>query len=460
MNTTIVKRYVERLFARPGEELGRFASFLLFQVDLWRLCVRRLRQNNVMAMSAALSFRTIFAMIPVLVLALLILKSLGALEDSRRSLRNVLDASGFSQIIAVPESDVKADGAPVPLTQPARVINVADRIEEVVAEVNSKLTFNRIGPIGGALLIWTALTLLTTMESSLNRIFGAAGDRGTVRRILLYWSIMTLGPLALSAAGYLGRRVIDTFQSVHGTPWALAAIGWLGPVVVGVFVLSMVYALMPNTQVRFRAALGGAVVAVPLWMLAKWGFALYVRHLVVKGNLYGLLGLLPLFLLWLNVSWSIFLFGAQLAYALANLSRIQMAERVERMAFSASDLLAVAVATAQHYMTGKGPIPTSAIASVVNRSGEMARALADRLAAAGILLAVGDEGATGYLLRKPPDKLNVIDILEAGNRADGTPEAGVYDRGVAAAVATVQARTRASLAGLTLADLLAGTDPT
>ena len=60
-----IRRRVEEAFNRPGDELSRLARFLRFQLELWRFCARRLRENNLMAMSAALSFRTIFAMIPI-----------------------------------------------------------------------------------------------------------------------------------------------------------------------------------------------------------------------------------------------------------------------------------------------------------------------------------------------------------------------------------------------------------
>ena len=160
-----LREHMERILTDPGQELGRWARFVIFQIELWRFCARRLRENNVMAMSAALSFRTVFAMIPVLVLALLVLKTVGALEDSKRSLRNFLDASGFGQIAAAHQGGPTADpDTAESATQPVETVNLADRLEEIVTEVEGKLTFERIGPVGGVLFIWTALTLLTTLE--------------------------------------------------------------------------------------------------------------------------------------------------------------------------------------------------------------------------------------------------------------------------------------------------------
>jgi len=83
-----------------------------------------------------------------------------------------------------------------------------------------------------------------------------------------------------------------------------------------------VYKFLPNTAVPYRTALVGAVAALPLWMVARWGFGLYIGH-AAKANVYGALGLLPVFLFWMNLSWFIFLFGAEFAYTAANLDRLE-----------------------------------------------------------------------------------------------------------------------------------------
>lgn len=449
------KQRIERALATPGDELGRWAQLVRYQVGLWRFCARRLRENNVAAMSAALSYRTIFAIIPVLVLALLVLKSVGALEDSRQSMRRFLEASGFSQIVALQESDGPAEeSAEAATSQPAEVINVADKIEEIVAQVEAKLTFQRIGPVGGALLIWTALTLLTTMERSLNRIFGAPRSRSLARRVLLYWSAMTLGPIAVVAARYLGQDIVERFGDAPGMSWMLVAVGWFGPILVGILMLAALYKLLPNTSVRYRSAIGGAVVAVPLWLVAKWGFAVYVQRLVITGNLYGVLGALPLFLLWLNVSWLIFLFGAQLAHTAVNLSRLQLDENEEKVAFGPSDLLAAALAIAGPYRAGKGMVTPEQISTSLKLTGASVSRLIERLSACGVVLAAGDEREPRYVLARPAEKTGVLEVLRAADPHTETASGRDGDGLIAAAVANVRSRTESSLAGLTLADIL------
>ncbi|RIK67907.1 MAG: hypothetical protein DCC65_05395 [Planctomycetota bacterium] len=450
-----VGKAIERLISDPGHELGRWARFLRFQINLWRFCARRLRENNVMAMSAALSFRTIFALIPFLVLALLSMKSLGVLEDARQTLRKFLDASGFAQIAVLAEHDDATTMPAEASTAPGgKVINVADEIEKIVAGVESKLTFQRIGPVGGFLLIWTALTLLTTVERSLNRIFEAPRSRSLARRILIYWSVTTLGPLLLAVTVFLGRQAV---ASIQGDSWfglLLVVFGRLGPIVAGVLVLSMTFALLPNTQVRFRAAIGGAVIAVPLWLLAKWGFSFYVERLVVKGNLYGVLGALPLFLFWLNLSWLIFLFGAELAHTAANLEGMELAERAEKTVLGPSDVLAAAAAVASCHDSGEGPIALGEVAARLRLPADSVARLLQQLADAGIVCPVAGGRECRYALAKAPATVRVLDVLEVADPRLGSSAGASYGSDVIDAVVQAQSRTRAALADLTLADIL------
>lgn len=421
-----------------------------------RICGRRLREHDLLSMSAALSYRTIFALVPVLVLGLLVAKSLGALEDSKRSLRAFLVASGFAQIKAV-ENDLSpatqpASGlASAPASQPAgesKVINVADEIERVVARVEAQLTFQRIGPIGGLLLIWTAIGLLSNLEDALNRVFGAPRSRSLPRRLLLYWSVMTLSPIVVAAAAFLGQRAIDISRHLMGIGWLLASIGWAGPLLVGMVVLAAVYKLMPNTHVRFRAAIIGAAVVSVLWLVARWGFAVYVQNFVIKGNLYGLLGVLPLFLLWLYYSWLIFLFGAELAHTAVHLGEIEAAEDASRRKVGPLDLLAATLAVAQRFAAGRGATGLDEVASMLKTPPHIAAELLEQLVAAELLCRVEGGQSPRYLPAGPVGRLEVLRVLEAGEF--GVISANGCEPAVAAAVAAVRARIRTALAQFTL----------
>ncbi|MCX5683548.1 MAG: YihY/virulence factor BrkB family protein, partial [Planctomycetota bacterium] len=461
-----------RLLEGPPELLGRFSRLLRNQFDLWQFALLRLRDINATTMAAALSYRTIFALIPVLVLAFLILKSVGVLGDAQNSLRYVMDYAGFRQIYLqddVPENFAEAWEKWDDLTAaqaagkanaaaPAEE-NVGLRIEGIITNAEQQLTLGKLGPIGAALLIWTSLSLMTTTERSLNRIFEAPRSRSLGRRTLLYWSAMTLGPVVLVVTIFaIGQSTDAVIANVPGAGWVMAALDWTVPGLVGIVLLAALYKLMPNTHVGLWPAIGGALFVVPIWMAAKWGFALYVKSLVVKGHLYGTLGLFPLFLLWLYMSWLVFLLGAQLVHTGMNLKRLQLLKSAGRSVPGPWDLLAAAISVARLYQEGAGPALLAGVAEDLRLPPVLVQPLLERLVAAGILCPAGQEPATGYVLNRPIDQTLVLDVLSA-NRGQGRNTAAyAFSPAVAQSIGAVQGKARDALGGMTLAQALAAKD--
>ena len=470
-----LRRRVKNLLTAPLTELGSWARFARSQITLWRYCIRRLHENNVMAMSSALSFRTIFAMVPLVIVAFLALKGYGVVEDSKAYLRDFLERSGLTQITytdtgEAPDAPPEGEPAPPPVpredghlpgTPPYDVperISVAEKIESVVENAEESLTVGKVGPVTVVLLVWTALTLLTTMERSLNRIFEAPRARSFARRTLIYWSAVTLGPLVIVAAVQLGGGLVDAVRYVPVLRWTLGPIGWIAPFVVGVLVVGSLYTLMPNTRVPFRQALEGAVLAVPLWGLARWGFAVYVDRVGVT-SIYGAMALIPLFLLWLNLSWWIFLFGAQVAHAAANVEQLMRADAEHDTTLTAWHDLAATVAVARAQAVQGRAVSPAEVAEVLACPEVRAEALLRRLAEADILLrAPPPEGETAgeaterVALGVPPDRLPVSRVLAIHCR-DGDVAADGEDE-VSRAVADARRRAEAGIEGVTVADLL------
>ncbi|MBS3822022.1 MAG: YihY/virulence factor BrkB family protein, partial [Phycisphaerae bacterium] len=328
-----IRDRIRNLLRTPWEELGSWARFLRYQIHLWSYCIKQLHKTNAMAMSAALSFRTIFALVPMLILAFVMLKSLGLSGQQGELVRDVLAQAGLDQIYVQHSATVSPVGYQYPFgttvlpeeaPEPVQQVTVAQTIEDVVAQVEGQLTVGRIGPVGVAVLIWAAIALLATIERSLNRVFEAPRNRSWVRRVLLYWSALTLGPLLLTVVAYLGGRVAGTVEGVPALSWVLGVLAWIGPLLAGVLLLSLLYRLLPNARVGYRAAVVGSAAAVLLWMFGRWAFVSYVEN-VGKRSIYGALGLVPLFLVWLNFSWWSFLFGAELCHTLRDLRRMDTA---------------------------------------------------------------------------------------------------------------------------------------
>jgi membrane protein len=458
-----IRRYLERLTTVSGEDLNRGERGLRFLVALGRFTARRLKDTNAMAMSAALSFRTIFALVPILVLAFLVLKTAGVVDENKQWLQRFFEEGGLSQIVYGPSPETAPDAAapaapaapetappetaPAPAPRHRREVTVAGMIAWAMKSAETQLTLGRLGPIGLALLVWTALTLLVTMERSLNRIFEAPRSRSLPRTIVLYWSVITLGPIALVTASYAGERAFIAAADVPQLAWTLAVASWALSLLVATVVLAAVYVLMPNTRVPWRPALAGAAMALPLWLAARWGFSVYLHQVGTK-SLYGALALLPLFLLWLNLSWTIFLFGAQLVFGLAHRSRVIAGTVGRRSVAGPWDALAAAVTLVRENAAGGKPVPPSAVGRALALPEDAAEALLERLAAQGV--ACRTAGGRTYVLARPAETIAVAGLLDAGVGPD-SPQATGWPAEIARALDPVRRRAAAGLGDLTLA---------
>ncbi len=435
--------WIDQIWTKIQEKPGRGFRFLRYQAQLWAMVNRRVWKHNAMALSAALSYQTIFAMIPLLVLLVLVLKSVGVIEDSKVSLRDFLVRVGISQIYV--EESTKLGTRPVSLS---------DKIEELYDVIESKMTVARLGPIGVILLIWGAIALLTTMEQSLNRVFGINRNRSIPKRMFLYWSTITLVPLILLAVVYLSRHAMEVTKNIPGLSWILAHSAiWLGTPVVGILVLAAMYKYLPNTAVPYRTAFMGAVVAAPLWMVARWGFGLYVNH-AATSNLYGALGLVPVFLIWLNLSWLIFLFGAELAYTTANLKRLESAREDENIILGPSELLGTAMAVGLAFTAGKGALTLEEIGRTVSLPDITLERILDRLRLSGIVVRVEDEERVNFFLARPADKISLLEILDIPSGRNTTEPERRFGEEIEKRMRRILGRTQSSLGSVTLAEVL------
>jgi YihY family inner membrane protein len=423
-------------------------------------------------MSASLSFNTMFATVPVLVLAVLMMKSLKFMdgEDAKEYINNRLNSVGLSQIELVSEptdapirqGDSEPDDALASLgdrrAEPLRVINVAEEVNKIVEHVESRLTLGRLGPAGAALLIFTSFNLLRNFERSLNRLFGSGQKRTWGRRLTIYWSVLTLGPILVGAASFTGDTAIEWVQSqgIRGALGLQTAIILFGPGLVGVLVVAFLYMFVPTKRTPFRAAFAGALTAVPLWMTAKWAFKVYLVQIVGGGSIYGALGLVPLFFIWINLSWAIFLMGATVAYAVSDIRQMRAEEQAVSTVLTPSDYLAAAVAVAIPHLNGDGPVQVDDVRERIRLPDRSVHRLLERLAASGVICRVATPDGPAYVLAKAADRIGVVSVLETNDPIRGSALNGRYSNEVAENVRRIRGRIEADLGSVSLAELIAG----
>ncbi len=449
-------------------------------------------------MAAALTYRTIFSLIPTVVLMLLVFRSFSNLDQARNEWQDKLyEYMGLTSITlaAQPHEDpgiddpilddeaVTEDISEKPLlatTQPAdgedaqggedqvqarRVLQ--ESIDKIIADLADKaanVNFGSIGMVGLGILIWAALSLVITVEQTFNHIYQSPSGRAWHLRIPLYWAVITLGPVLL----FLSFNVAGTLVQWAGglsawSPWSktvdiLSGFTALGATWLLIFLL---YILMPNTKVRLRPALIGAFVAAALWELSKWGFKLYVTKAVSYSALYGSLGLLPLFLLWLYLTWLIVLFGLEITSTLQAMHGREFekeeARSDPRRNLNPYWLIPLMAEVAKEFDAGR-VVDAEALASRIKVPIRSVVALGGVLEEAGLLHQTrsSDDDDGGYALAKPPQNILISKLIDLGRSL--TQRSLDCQQGPAAAVIEKLLQAQREAAGRsTLADLV-GTD--
>jgi membrane protein len=180
--------------------------------------------------------------------------------------------------------------------------------------------------IGVAGIATTGVLLLVTVEDQLNLIWRVTAPRPWVQRLLAYWTLITLGPLlvgiSLSLSTYFEIAARQVGFGQEAMVWLASS--WLHglaravPALLEFVALTLLYCLIPNCTVRWRDGAFGAVIATVAIEILKVGFSIYIGASSFYSTVYGALAIIPIFLLWMYISWMAVLLGAVVAAALPN----------------------------------------------------------------------------------------------------------------------------------------------
>jgi membrane protein len=266
-----------------------------------RFAVERFAQTDSSAMAANLAFRTLFGLLPVLVVTTIVTRSI--LGDGFDELvAQVVSALGLDQVTMNPPHGESGD--PVPL---------GDWVLAMTREA-ARIDLGAIGVVGAIAVLFSAVWTMVAIESSFNRICRAPAGRPFVRRVLIYWFVLTAGPVLFAAipAGFRAASGVVGHDSAIAY-WSARAFSMVGGFVSLWACLAAAYIAVPNAKVGVRPALAGGFVATLLIELGKRFLGATLAGSFAASRLYGSLGLVPLFMMWVYLMWIVVLFGLQFA---------------------------------------------------------------------------------------------------------------------------------------------------
>lgn len=258
------------------QHISEFGRFL-------RIIVQRFNEDRCLQIASSLTFTTLLALVPLITVALTLISAFPVFSATMAQLQTFL----FENLL--PES------------------------ARLVARYGEQFTANaaQLTAVGIAFLAVTAILTLQTIEHAFNQIWRVPRARSMVQRFFVYWALLTIGPVligaSLSLTSWLVGLSVDVVREIPG-----AGVGLLGivPVVLIWIALTLLYLAMPNRRVLIRDAVAGGLLAALAFEAMKRGFALYITQFPTYRLVYGAFASVPIFLLWVYLSWLVVLSGA------------------------------------------------------------------------------------------------------------------------------------------------------
>jgi len=393
---TVVRHFRQDIWSRDlgALELWRrritMASRMLYMVTTGFLA------DHCIIRASALTFTTILSIVPLLAVAFSISKGFG--------LQNAEFFRDFLMGVS------------------AGRVEVVDKILQYIGNTNVKT----LGWMGVGALLVTVFTTVGNVERAFNNIWAVKKGRTSWRKFTDFFSIIVICPLVVLIAASFTVAVQKT-GVVHAFV-ANPAYDWLEKLLLKGLSLVLVwmgftfaYAFIPNTRVKLKAAVLGGVVAGTLWQVAQWAYINWQIGFTKYNAIYGSFAQLPLFLIWLYISWVLVLLGAEISFAAQRVHayvRRGLSEGLSPLSRQKTALLALAH-LAGRFQAGLPPETLAETGQALRLPEDVLDGVLGILAEAGLAVEIGDEELRGYGLAVSPEMIRVADVaaavLECGN---------------------------------------------
>lgn len=270
---------------RPREYLEHTRRFPWASTG--RTLLERFREDRLGLQASSLTFTTTMALVPFFTVALAVFTAFPMFGKLQSALQAWLVQS------VIPDA-------------------IARQVLGYLTQFAAKA--NRLGAVGIAALFVTAIALVLTIDRTLNGIWRVRRQRPLGQRVLMYWAVLTLAPLALGASLSLSASVIAASRGiVGGMPGTLQVLVDIIEFLLFVVGLTALYRYVPHTHVEPRHALAGGLFAATGIEIARRLLALYLGKVPTYSLIYGAFATLPVLLLWIYIAWLIVLWGAVIA---------------------------------------------------------------------------------------------------------------------------------------------------
>jgi membrane protein len=387
-------------------------SFLIKQLRMIILAFRGYDEDRCLLRASSLTFYTLLSIVPVAAMFFGVAKGFGFERRLQEELFN-------------------------------RFPGQEEVLNQIISFSNSLLEQTQGGLIAGIgmlVLFWSVLKVLGHIEMALNDIWGIKESRSWGRKFSDYLSIMLISPLLVlisgSATVFIKTQVTQVTQKVELlgviSPLIFLLLNFT-PYVLIWTLFTILYVIMPNTKVNFKAGLLGGVVAGTLYQIAQWGYISFQIGAAKYNAIYGSFAALPLFLMWLQISWWIVLFGAELSFANQNVDTYEYEPDSLKVSPGFKKLLALQIAhlVIKKFENGDRPLTDSQISAQLEMPIRLVHNLLFDLVESGLVSEIKTKADKKFAYQPARDinKMTIQYVLEALDRSgtDDIPVAKTQD---------------------------------
>ena len=437
----IITFFTDTVFRKSaGDFRNPVARWAVRQYKLLFYTVQGLSSHGTMVRSAALTFYTLMSLVPVVALVFAVVKGFGLADGLEQNLYEVLPQS--------PE--------------------VIDYVVDFAQKALARTQGGWVALVGVLTLFWAVIKVFGSIEDAFNNIWEVKGTRSAARKYSDYIAVVVIAPILWVVSSSFGNYAAEIL-GVAATP-ALEVLSRAASLAVTWVMFTFIYVVLPGTKVRLTSALTAGIVAGTVFLLFQWGYVYLQRWMTSYNAIYGSFAALPLFLLWMQISWEILLLGGELSFAYQNAARFDEERESLLVSYDCRRklMVGVVVLVSRAFRDGRGAVSFSEIRDRLDVPTRIMNNILFTLVQARMLNEIRTEG-TEYDLEYAPardiSQLRVYDVLEAvdshgfGRDTIDMRTNRELRRG-AEAVERLKAVTRASDRNVRIVDLMDGADET
>ncbi|MFO7861394.1 MAG: YihY/virulence factor BrkB family protein [Desulfosalsimonas sp.] len=369
-------------------EAGRLHQAFLHVIRVVLITANSFRSQLLLLRASALAYSTLLAVVPVLAVGFSMLKGLGFHTQIEHVLVNYLTAE-------------------------------QEELTSRIVEYISNTDFKALGALGTAVLIYAVIMMLSNVEGAFNSIWGVTRNRPIVRKISDYISVLLLGPLLMVVStavftSFSSHTMVQTLSHYPVFRDFFALFGMLIPYMGLWIAFTAMYMIMPNTRVRFLPALIAGVVCGSVWALAFEVYTTFNVGMARYNKIYGTFAALPIFIIWIYISWIIVLVGARISNAIQHLKTYQQEFKGTGASFGQRQHMALYIMheIARHFHTGNPPPTADQISRHLAIPTRLVHEIGEMLCGQGLLREIEGDGQI-WQPAMDLSRIRVADVLNA-----------------------------------------------